>query len=162
MCYLTIEPALIIKAEVMKWVYTAGTEKPKSVMVEQVKPKMGGFFSSIFSGLTGTSTPQRAPTPLPPIIDEKDLLSTNESSVVLSIFTADVDVELTKKMSQELHRSTKKNPPIKLKYELIYVGCVSWFSCIFSDFNRPEKMNTMPARKRMRASRKPQVACSRV
>jgi hypothetical protein len=39
----------------------------------------------------------------------------------LSIFSATVQVNLDKKMSAELVRSTKKNPPSKMKFELIYV-----------------------------------------
>lgn len=42
--------------------------------------------------------------------------------MTLSVFSAEVDVKLNMKMASELHRSTKKNPPSKLKYELIYVG----------------------------------------
>lgn len=103
----------------MNWVYTVGSEKPQPVVIEQIKQKTGGFFSSLFSGL---GTPQRSPTPIiTPAADEADLVKINESNVVLSIFTAEVDVQLTKKMSAELHRSTKKNPPSKVKYQLIYV-----------------------------------------
>jgi hypothetical protein len=113
----------------MNWVYTVGTEKPQAVAVDQLKPKTGGFFSSLFSNLTGSNTPQRIPTPLPPRIEEADLLLINESNVVLSIFTADIDVQLTKKMASELHRSTKKNPPSKVKYELIYASSpISYYS----------------------------------
>jgi hypothetical protein len=119
---LTFNLALYIKAEVMNWVYTVGSEKPQPVVVEQIKQKTGNFFSSLLSGLGGASTPQRTPTPLPtPATNEADLVKINESNVVLSIFTAEVDVQLTKKMSAELHRSTKKNPPSKVKYQLIYV-----------------------------------------
>jgi Protein of unknown function (DUF3684) len=52
-------------------------------------------------------------------------LSIDETSVSLSIFSADVAVRLDRKLSVELHRSTKKNPPNKLKYELIYVSAFS-------------------------------------
>ena len=106
----------------MKWVYSAGTEKPKPVQViEQIKPKTG-FFSSLF-GFNG-STPQRVPSPLPPqpVINEAEYLKVDQSSVVLRIFTAEVDIKLSQKISAELHRSTKKNPPRTLKYELIYVS----------------------------------------
>ena len=45
-------PALSIKAEVMQWVYMAGTEKPQPKK-EPPKPAAatggGGFFSSLFS-----------------------------------------------------------------------------------------------------------------
>ena len=106
----------------MNWVYSTGTEKPKQVpVIEQIKPKMG-FFSSLFS-LGGGNTPQRAISPLPqPAIDEAEYLKVGKSSVVLTIFTAEVDVRLNQKISAELLRSTKKNPPRAIKYELIYVG----------------------------------------
>ena len=106
----------------MKWVYSAGTEKPKPIpVIEQIKPK-AGFFSSLFG--FGGSTPQRAPSPLPPppVINETEYLKVDQSSVVLMIFTADVEVKLSQKISTELLRSTKKNPPRALKYELIYVS----------------------------------------
>jgi len=115
--------ALDISAEVMNWVYSTGTEKPKQVpLIEQIKPKTG-FFSSLF-GLGGNSTPQRAPSPLPPqpAIKEAEYLKVGQSNVVLTIFTAEVDIKLSQKISAELHRSTKKNTPRSLKYELIYVG----------------------------------------
>jgi len=107
----------------MNWVYSTGTEKPKQVpVIEQIKPK-AGFFSSLF-GLGGGNTPQRASSPLPPqqVINEAEYPKIGQSSVVLTIFTAEVDVKLNQKISAELHRSTKKNPPSALKYELIYVG----------------------------------------
>jgi len=55
------------------------------------------------------------------VFDDAWYLEVGQSSVVLTIFTAEVDVKLSEKMSAELHRSTKKNPPRALKYELIYV-----------------------------------------
>jgi len=106
----------------MNWVYSTGTERPKQVpVIEQIKHK-AGFFSSLF-GLGGNSTPQRAASPLPPqpVINEAEYLKVGQSSVVLTIFTAQVDVKLSQKVSVELHRSTKKNPPRALTYELIYV-----------------------------------------
>lgn len=78
-------------------------------------------FSSFFS--SGGSTPQRVVTPLPiEPVAEIDQLKVTETRVTLSVFSAEVDVKLNVKMASELHRSTKKNPPSKLKYELIYVG----------------------------------------
>jgi Protein of unknown function (DUF3684) len=106
----------------MNWVYTVGSEKPQPVVIEQIKRKTGGFFSSLFSSLGGANPPQRTPTPtITPAVNEADLVKINESNVVLSIFTPEVDVQLTKKMSAEMHWSTKKNPPSKVKYQLIYV-----------------------------------------
>jgi hypothetical protein len=115
--------ALHIKAEVMQCVYSAGTEKPPPPPPQPVLKSLklnGGFFSSLFST---RSTPQRDVVSLPIYqADPVDPLTINETSVALSIFSADVDVSLEKKMAIELHRSTKKNPPRKLKYELIYVS----------------------------------------
>ena len=91
-CYPT---ALRITAEVMNWVYSSGTEKPRQALVaEQMMPE---------------------------IVDDVEYLEVGQSSVVLTIFTAEVGVKLSEKISMELHRSTKKNPPRALKYELIYV-----------------------------------------
>jgi hypothetical protein len=118
---LSPSTALHITAEVMNWVYSTGTEKPKQTpIIEHIKPKTG-FFSSLFG--FGGSTPQRTASPLPPqpAINEADCLKVAQSSVVLTIFTAEADVKLSQKISAELHRSTKKNPPRTLKYELIYV-----------------------------------------
>jgi hypothetical protein len=125
---IAILSALHIKAEVMRWVYTAGTKK-KNLAAPAIKPSKSshgsGFlstFSSFFS-TSGASTPQRILTPLPaePVI-EIDPLTVIETQVTLSVFSVDIDVRLSTKMSTELHRSTKKNPPSKMKYELIYVS----------------------------------------
>jgi hypothetical protein len=92
--------------------------------LKQIKPvsEGGGFFSTLLKFGSGGLTPQRTPSPLPPTPKEDvNMLEVNETSVTLAIFGADVDVKLDKKMRDELHRSTKKNPPAKLKYELIYV-----------------------------------------
>ena len=57
-----------------------------------------------------------------------------ESNVVLSIYTADVLVKLDAKMIAELNRSTKKNPPTRMKYELIYVG-FEWYRIAYEFTN---------------------------
>ncbi|KAI0267320.1 hypothetical protein BC834DRAFT_981543 [Gloeopeniophorella convolvens] len=118
---------LHIEAEVVRWVYTVGSEKPATISIPEsarvVSHRTSKFFSSLFSGLGGASTPQRVATPvLPPPKEEIDLLEAHTSGVVLSIFSAHVDVRLDRKMTAELLRSTKKNPPSKLRYELIYTG----------------------------------------
>ncbi|KAH9901111.1 hypothetical protein C8Q73DRAFT_742765 [Cubamyces lactineus] len=114
---------LSIKAEVMQWVYMAGTEKPQPKK-EPPKPAPGGggFFTSLFSSLKGSSAPSRAMTPAPPAVPEIDPKTVIESNVMLSIFAADIAVKLDQKMISELNRSTKKNPPTRMKYELIYTG----------------------------------------
>ncbi|TFK45667.1 hypothetical protein OE88DRAFT_1668942 [Heliocybe sulcata] len=118
---------LHIKAEVLRWVYSAGTEKPPPVIVQaksKQAPSSGGFFSNLFSSLGSTPSRASTPVPQPPPKPQPqvNLLEVNESSVTLSIFTADVEVKLDKKLEKELYRSTKKNPPARLKYELIYTG----------------------------------------
>ncbi|KAI8998895.1 hypothetical protein BD414DRAFT_519966 [Trametes punicea] len=115
---------LSIKAEVMQWVYMAGTEKPQPKEPPKSTAGVGGFFSSLFSSRTGSRAPSRAvtPAPAPSPVPETDPVSVVESNVVLSIFAADVVVKLDQKMIAELNRSTKKNPPTRMKYELIYTG----------------------------------------
>jgi hypothetical protein len=49
-------------------------------------------------------------------------METVKSRVDLTVFSAEVDVTVDEKLSGELHRCMKKNPPSKLKYSLIYVG----------------------------------------
>ena len=119
--------ALHIDAEVVRWVYTVGSEKPsassKADALKTVTNQASGFFSSLFAGFGASSTPRRTPTPVPVAPKEStNLLEANSSNVDLTIFAANVDVRLDKKMTAELLRSTKKNPPSQLRYELIYVG----------------------------------------
>jgi hypothetical protein len=117
MVYLAIR----VKAEVMHAVIAVGTEKrPVIEVVETRKPK-GGFFSSIVSAFTSQSSPQPETPALPPQ-PHKDPTEIHEINVTLTIFTAEVDVKVDKKLSAELLRSTKKNPPSRLKYDLIYVS----------------------------------------
>jgi len=105
----------------MNWVYGTGTKKREQVpFVERIEPET--VFSSL-SGLDGSSTLQRTASPPPPrpVIGGVECLGAGQFHVVVTIFTAEVGVELSQKMSAELHRSVKKNPPRALKYELIYV-----------------------------------------
>ncbi|KAF8131205.1 hypothetical protein EV363DRAFT_1584042 [Boletus edulis] len=46
----------------------------------------------------------------------------HETKVDLTVFTAEVDVTVDEKLTQELNRCTKKNPPSRVKYSLIYTG----------------------------------------
>jgi len=113
--------AIRIKAEVMHAVYAVGTEKrPLLEVLESRKPKRG-FFSSLVSAFTSPSTPQLETLALPPQ-PPKDPTELHEVNVALTVFTAEVDVKVDKKISAELLRSTKKNPPARLTYDLIYVG----------------------------------------
>lgn len=125
----------------MQWVYAAGSSaKPRKrvqTLAQQASRKAvsSGFFSSLFSSF---STPQRGATPQPePIVEEasekeqeaeerRKLLKVTETSVVLAVFSASVDVKLDSGLREELLRATKKNAPTKMRYELIYVrvqGC---------------------------------------
>ncbi|KAG1807427.1 uncharacterized protein BJ212DRAFT_1449281 [Suillus subaureus] len=111
-----------IQAQVMHAVYDLGTEKPLVLPVgEPRKVSQGGFFSSLLSTFTSHHQPVLA-KPLPQPQVNKDPTGVYTSSVTLTMFNADVDVKLDKKLQSELHRSTKKNPPNHLNYSLIYTG----------------------------------------
>ncbi|KAJ6607773.1 hypothetical protein B0H10DRAFT_2070382 [Mycena sp. CBHHK59/15] len=111
--------SLRIQAEIMRWVYSSGTEKPQPVASKPAKASASASFFSTWLNFAGT--PQRVATPLPaPPEEVVDPLTVNETSVSLFIFSAQVDVRLDKKVATELYRSTKKKPPTKVKYELIY------------------------------------------
>ena len=147
----------------MDWVYRIEAKKTTQLSaVKKVKPKTR-FFSSLFgSGESGT--PPRTPSPPPPQLsgNEAEDLKTTRSTVVLTIFAADADVQLSPKLSAKIYRSTKKNPPPTLEYELIYV-CHSPLSAA-GDANtafRRERMSTMQARKRMRVGPRQWVVFSR-
>ena len=104
----------------MRWVYSAGTEKPKLISVtDQMKPSPS-FFS--FLGFGG-NTPRRAPSPSPLLgLTEADYLEVEQSNVMLTIFTAEVDVNLPPEISEGLRKSMKKEPPLTLEYDMIYVS----------------------------------------
>ena len=119
--YTSFLTALHIEAEVVRWVYTVGSEKPsatsKTDALKTVRDQASGFFSSLFAGFGASSTP--APTvPKEPI----NLFEATSSNIVLTIFAANVETRLNKKMTGELLRSTLKKPPSRLRYELIYVS----------------------------------------
>ncbi|KAF7792228.1 hypothetical protein EIP86_003262 [Pleurotus ostreatoroseus] len=128
---------LSIKAEIMQWVYVSGSATKRrmlpKVVQETRKAVTSGFFSSLFSSFAA-NTPQRPSTPIPDpkaveaateeeeAKEQQKLLQINETSVVLAVFAADVDVNLDDRMKRELLRATKKNAPHKMRYELIYTG----------------------------------------
>ncbi|KAG8964407.1 hypothetical protein FRC03_001808 [Tulasnella sp. 419] len=109
---------LHITAEVMRWVYQTGTEK--KAVAPKPATSSGGFFSSLLASFA-TPTPARTPEPQAPT-KEPDPLEVLESSVLLTVYSARVDVRLDKKMSNELERATKKKPPTTCTYSLIYTG----------------------------------------
>ncbi|KZT69065.1 hypothetical protein DAEQUDRAFT_751065 [Daedalea quercina L-15889] len=134
---------LFIKAELIRWVYLAGSEKvAPSKPAATVKPN--GFFSSLFSSLSGTHTPQRSSTPAPPpVVEQIDPTTITETSVMLSIFSADVLVKLDQKLRSELHRSTKKNPPTNMSLHLIYTGKDEYDASRKDDEKQPEKTGSV-------------------
>ncbi|KAH7882874.1 hypothetical protein F5I97DRAFT_1930497 [Phlebopus sp. FC_14] len=124
-----------IKAEVMHAVYVVGTERhPVIAGVEPRKPR-GGFFSSIVSAFTNHPSQAESP-PLPPH-PPKDPTELHEMSVTLTIFTAEVEVKVDRKLAAELVRSTKKNPPTQLKYNLIYTGKDEYDQSVSDEKNQP-------------------------
>lgn len=108
----------------MKLVYTSGTEKPPVPTALKPIQKTTGFFSSLLQSFAASAppTPQPPPAALPP--DPSTKLQLVDTSISLSIFSADVDVRLAKKVGDELLRATKKKPPSKVKYQLIYVSYI--------------------------------------
>ena len=154
--------AVHITVEGMKYVYSLGAKKTRQVpAIKKIKPKQG-YFSSLF-GQAESNAPQRAFSPLPPQkpSDEPEDLKVDQASVVLWIFRADVDVELDSKLQAEIHRSTKKNPPRTLKYELIYVRRPP--APVIGDTNRPFRrvMTSMMRARRMRPGSKKRIVFSK-
>jgi Protein of unknown function (DUF3684) len=115
--------SLHITAHVLRWVYATGSERsaPAKPPAPKQAPSSSNFFSSFLSSFVAP-TPSR--TPEPPLVPQEsiaELLASMESSVVLSVFSAQVDVNLNPKMLTELERATKKRPPRTTTYSLIYV-----------------------------------------
>ncbi|TFY51778.1 hypothetical protein EVJ58_g10387 [Rhodofomes roseus] len=135
---------LFIQAELIRWVYLAGSEKVVPPKPAAATAKSSGFFSSLFSSLSGTHTPQRATTPVPPpVVEQIDPTTVTETSVMLSIFSADVSVKLDTKLRSELHRSTKKNPPANMNLHLIYTGKDEYDASKKDDEKQPEKTGSV-------------------
>ena len=92
--------------------YVTGTKKLPSQRVFD-SCNEGDFFSSR----------QPAPQPgIPAWKQPRDPTLLYRTAVDLTVFTAAVKVELDKKLSAELLRSTKKEPPSRLTYDLVYVS----------------------------------------
>ena len=73
------------------------------------------------SALSGSAKRTVPELPVKAKPESRDPLSINTTSLSLSIFSANVDVQLEQKLVKALHRSTLKDPPTKLKYQMIYV-----------------------------------------
>ncbi|KAG6335719.1 hypothetical protein ID866_3377 [Astraeus odoratus] len=126
-----------IDAEVMQAVYAVGAEK-RPVLPTQPRKSQSGFFSSLIATFTSTSTSLRQES-LPPATPlSKDLTEVRVTSVTLTIFNAEVNVKVDKKLSAELLRSTKKNPPQQLRYSLIYTGKDEYDQSIAAEKDQPD------------------------
>ena len=112
--------ALQINAEMVRWLYTAGSEKllatSRADASKPVANQSSGVFSSLFATFGASSTPSVAPN------EPINLFEATSSNIVLTIFAANVEVRLDDKMTGELLRSTLKKPPGRLRYEMIYVS----------------------------------------
>jgi hypothetical protein len=106
----------------MQCVYAAGTSKPLPPSIAKTsKPPGHGHLLLKFFNPTNGSASQPVVTSLPSKLSGRGLTMA-VTKVTLSVFTANVDVQLEAKMASELQRSIKKNPPSKLKYDLVYVS----------------------------------------
>ncbi|KAH8828511.1 hypothetical protein DL96DRAFT_1603553 [Flagelloscypha sp. PMI_526] len=118
-----------IKAELMRAVYTSGTEKPPPPSSAEVVTKQAasGLFKlgrSLFGGWGSSPATSSISLPVTPEVQpaEPDPTTVHETSVLLSMYSVDIAVTLGKKLAGELQRSTKKEAPHRMKYELIYTG----------------------------------------
>ena len=113
--------ALHIEAEVVRWVYNVDSERPSTTCstdtIRTARHQTRGFFLPRSNLFETSSTPA-------PIVHKEpiNLFEATSSNIVLTVFAANVDVQLDKKMTGELLRSTMKKPPSRLRYELIYVS----------------------------------------
>ena len=147
---------LHITANVLRWVYATGSERsaPTKPPPPRQAPTSNNFFSSFLASFVAPS-PSRTPEP-PPVPQESvtELLETMEASVVLSVFSAQVDISLDQKMLTELERATKKRPPRTTTYSLIYVRTLlEEFSFTKVAISRLERTNTTQARNKIPLTR---------
>jgi hypothetical protein len=106
---------------VVRWVYDVGSEKPSTTSridtLNTAIHQTSGFFPP-------QSDRFEASSELAPMVPKEPInrLEATSSNIVLTIFAANVEVRLDKKMTEELIRSTLKNPPSRLRYELLFVS----------------------------------------
>ena len=113
--------AFHIEAEVARWVHDVGSEKPSTTSrtdtLKTATHQTNEFFSILSGGSEVSSTPASMLHKEP-----INLMEATSSKISLTIFAANVEVQLDQKMTGELLRSTLKKPPSRLRYELIYVS----------------------------------------
>ncbi|KAI5995735.1 hypothetical protein EDC04DRAFT_2910213 [Pisolithus marmoratus] len=127
-----------IEAEVMRAVYTMTAERRPVLQASEPRKPQGGFFSSLLSSFTTSSTSRRPVSPPVPQLPPRAMTELHQTSVTLTVFTADVNVKVDKKLSAELLRSMKKNPPQQLRYSLIYTGKDEYDMSIAAEKDQPE------------------------
>jgi Protein of unknown function (DUF3684) len=113
--------ALHIEAEVVRLMYNVGSENfpttHRTDIIETEMRQTSEVFSLQSDRFEASST-SASMVPKEPI----NLFEATLSSIVLTIFAADVEARLDEKMTGELLRSTLKKPPSRLRYELVYVS----------------------------------------
>ncbi|KAG6375323.1 hypothetical protein JVT61DRAFT_3551 [Boletus reticuloceps] len=105
--------AITIEVEVLPAVDTTGAEKLLSQGGSESQDEICSSPSSQQSQLGTLTPPQQHGDPTRRL---------HRTKADLTVFTAEVKVELDQKLSMELLRSTKKRSPTRLKYCLIYTG----------------------------------------
>ncbi|KAF8415202.1 hypothetical protein L210DRAFT_3465017 [Boletus edulis BED1] len=104
---------ITIEVEVLPAVDATGAEKLLSQGSSESQNENSSFPSTQQSQLGTLTPPQQHGGPTRRL---------HRTKADLTVFTAEVKVELDQKLSMELLRSTKKQSPTRLKYSLIYTG----------------------------------------
>jgi hypothetical protein len=119
--YMYTLTALHIEAEVVRWVLNVGSENPSTTSRTDTLKATTHQTSEFFSPQSDPFEASLTPAPMVPR-EPINLFETTLSNIVLTIFVANVEVQLDNKMTGELLRSALKKPPNRLRYELIFVS----------------------------------------
>lgn len=98
-----------IKADIIHAVYAVGSEKRSVAHTTEPHKSQSRFFVLFVVAFTTPAPCHQAPLPPPPL--SKDSTEILETSMTLTVFTAEVSVNVDEKLSVELLQSTKKNLP---------------------------------------------------
>ncbi|POV96419.1 hypothetical protein PSHT_15145 [Puccinia striiformis] len=114
-----------IDANILKW--TLQYSKPKTPPWP-LQPPPSSFASRMLSAFTKSSSSAPTPsstnpsTPNDPSSDPSSQLSSLTASVFLRVVTGNINVSIPSAFSAELERATKKPPPKKTQYALIWTN----------------------------------------
>ena len=109
-----IPPAISIEVEVEPAVYAAGIGISPSQTIANSCDEVGSFSSS--------RSPSRPGAPsLPPQVGGPRPRTTMD----LTVYTAEVKVELDEGLSEKMFRSMKKQPPSRLQYSMVFVSTLN-------------------------------------